>query len=93
MSSGALRRRVHHEDVGGGRYDRVAAEESDGLNEPLLGTSDFYEQKSRQAYYVSWSLSFCSSFSPSWASRLLIALFTRSNCRMRMPQDSGIVYC
>ncbi|CAM6113853.1 unnamed protein product [Calypogeia fissa] len=53
MSSGALRRRVHHEDVGGGRYDRVASEESDGLNEPLLGTTDFYEQKSRQAYYES----------------------------------------
>lgn len=52
MSSGILRRRVHHEDVGGGKYERVLSNGSDGVSEPLLG-ADYYDQRSRQAYYVS----------------------------------------
>ncbi|KAG6557379.1 hypothetical protein Mapa_001309 [Marchantia paleacea] len=52
MSSGILRRRVHHEDVGGGKYERVLSNGSDGVSEPLLG-ADYYDQRSRQAYYTS----------------------------------------
>lgn len=36
-TSGALRRRIHHEDVGGRKYDREESSGVDGLNEPLLG--------------------------------------------------------
>ncbi|KAL2635318.1 hypothetical protein R1flu_006797 [Riccia fluitans] len=49
MSSGILRRRVHHEDVGGGRFDRVSSNGSDGVSEPLLG-ADYYEERSHQGY-------------------------------------------
>ena len=36
-SAGSLRRRIHHEDVGGRKYDREESSAVDGLNEPLLG--------------------------------------------------------
>ncbi|XP_024385248.1 uncharacterized protein [Physcomitrium patens] len=36
-SAGALRRRIHHEDVGGRKYDRESSSAVEGLNEPLLG--------------------------------------------------------
>ncbi|KAG0610110.1 hypothetical protein M758_7G039500 [Ceratodon purpureus] len=34
---GSLRRRIHHEDVGGRKYDREESSAVDGLSEPLLG--------------------------------------------------------
>eukprot|EP00246_Nothoceros_aenigmaticus_P018725 TRINITY_DN993_c0_g1_i5.p1 TRINITY_DN993_c0_g1~~TRINITY_DN993_c0_g1_i5.p1 ORF type:complete len:259 (+),score=42.43 TRINITY_DN993_c0_g1_i5:431-1207(+) len=37
MSSGALRRRIHHEDVGGKKFERIDSTGSDASNEPLLG--------------------------------------------------------
>jgi len=36
-SAGALRRRIHHEDVGGRKYEREESSGVDGLSEPLLG--------------------------------------------------------
>jgi hypothetical protein len=37
MNAGALRRRVHHEDVGGKKNERMEfAGGADGLDEPLL---------------------------------------------------------
>ncbi len=37
MNTGALRRRVHHEDVGGKKNERMEfAGGADGLDEPLL---------------------------------------------------------
>jgi len=37
MNAGALRRRVHHEDVGGKKSERMEfAGGADGLDEPLL---------------------------------------------------------
>ncbi|KAK6127132.1 hypothetical protein DH2020_039123 [Rehmannia glutinosa] len=41
MSSRTLRRRLHHKDVDGGRYDRYETSQFDSLNEPLLGNSDY----------------------------------------------------
>ncbi|KAK6127123.1 hypothetical protein DH2020_039134 [Rehmannia glutinosa] len=41
MSSRTLRRRLHHKDVDGGRYDRYDTSQFDSLNEPLLGNSDY----------------------------------------------------
>ncbi|KAL2228097.1 ELMO domain-containing protein A [Sesamum indicum] len=41
MSSGTLRRRLHHGDVDGGRYDRYETSRFDSLNEPLLGYGDY----------------------------------------------------
>ncbi|GER38004.1 ELMO/CED-12 family protein [Striga asiatica] len=40
MSSRTLRRRLHHKDVDGGRYDRYETSRVDSLNEPLLGDDD-----------------------------------------------------
>lgn len=40
MSSGNLRRRIRHEDVGGYKYDRLDSGDSGDLNEPLLSLSD-----------------------------------------------------
>ncbi|KAL8460124.1 hypothetical protein ACS0TY_031874 [Phlomoides rotata] len=40
MSSRTLRRRLHHGDVDGGRYDRYETSRIDALNEPLLGDRD-----------------------------------------------------
>ncbi|XP_022718754.1 ELMO domain-containing protein A-like [Durio zibethinus] len=37
MRSGALRRRLHHGDVGGGRNENYDTTSLDGLDEPLLG--------------------------------------------------------
>lgn len=43
MNTGGLRRRVHHEDVGGRRNERLEfGAGADGLDEPLLG-QDRYE--------------------------------------------------
>jgi hypothetical protein len=47
MESGSLRRRIRHEDVGGGggwRFEREEASPLEGLSEPLLGD---YEESSR----------------------------------------------
>ncbi|KAL0346084.1 UNVERIFIED_CONTAM: hypothetical protein Sradi_4439700 [Sesamum radiatum] len=41
MSSSTLRRRLHHGDVDGGRYDRYETSRFDSLNEPLLGYGDY----------------------------------------------------
>ncbi|KAK4432004.1 ELMO domain-containing protein A [Sesamum alatum] len=41
MSSGTLRRRLHHGDVDGARYDRYETSRFDSLNEPLLGYGDY----------------------------------------------------
>ncbi|KAK4381977.1 ELMO domain-containing protein A [Sesamum angolense] len=41
MSSGTLRRRLHHGDVDGGTYDRYETSRFDSLNEPLLGYGDY----------------------------------------------------
>lgn len=41
MSSRTLRRRLHHGDVDGGRYDRYETSRLDSLNEPLLGDRDY----------------------------------------------------
>ncbi|KAI3472410.1 hypothetical protein Pfo_029531 [Paulownia fortunei] len=41
MSSRTLRRRLHHGDVDGGRYDRYETSRFDSLNEPLLGNTDY----------------------------------------------------
>ncbi|KAH9549891.1 hypothetical protein CY35_10G042500 [Sphagnum magellanicum] len=50
MNTGALRRRVHHEDVGGRRNERLEfGAGADGLDEPLLG-QDRYE--TARASYV-----------------------------------------
>ncbi|EPS67405.1 hypothetical protein M569_07369, partial [Genlisea aurea] len=50
MSSGTLRRRLHHGDVDGGRYDRYEASSIDSLNEPLLGNRDYsYDERSEGA--------------------------------------------
>lgn len=40
MTSQTLRRRLHHGDIDGGRYDRFEASGFDSLNEPLLGSRD-----------------------------------------------------
>lgn len=40
MSSGTLRRRVRHEDVGGNKYERIDSAGSDDLHEPLLNRND-----------------------------------------------------
>ena len=36
MSSGVVRRRVHHEDVGGRKFEKIDAAGEDGSDEPLL---------------------------------------------------------
>ncbi|KAJ7518967.1 hypothetical protein O6H91_20G017200 [Diphasiastrum complanatum] len=46
MSSGTLRRRVHHEDVGGKKYERIDSSGSDGLSEPLL-SHEIYDNANR----------------------------------------------
>lgn len=52
MSSRKLRRRLHHGDVDGGRYDRYeAASRSDSaLNEPLLGNEDYDDRDGDSDY-------------------------------------------
>ncbi|KAI3444231.1 hypothetical protein Pfo_000896 [Paulownia fortunei] len=40
MTSRTLRRRLHHGDIDGGRYDRLESSGFDSLNEPLLGNRD-----------------------------------------------------
>ncbi|PIN05102.1 hypothetical protein CDL12_22355 [Handroanthus impetiginosus] len=41
MTSRTLRRRLHHRDVDGERYDRYETSGFDSLNEPLLGNGDY----------------------------------------------------
>ncbi|KAG8372260.1 hypothetical protein BUALT_Bualt12G0047900 [Buddleja alternifolia] len=45
MASRTLRRRLHHGDVDGGRYDRFEASEIDSLNEPLLGNREIDDDR------------------------------------------------
>lgn len=45
MSSGTIRRRVHHEDVGGRKYERMDTAGSEGLDEPLLGQEIYADSR------------------------------------------------
>lgn len=47
-SAGALRRRIHHEDVGGRKYEREESSGLDGLNEPLLGNRSSDDDDDRE---------------------------------------------
>ncbi|KAL3819625.1 hypothetical protein ACJIZ3_005530 [Penstemon smallii] len=50
MTSRTLRRRLHHGDIDGGRYDRYDSSGIDSLNEPLLGKSDYYDNNHSEGH-------------------------------------------
>lgn len=59
MSSQTLRRRLHHRDVGGGRYDRYETSGADSLNEPLLGDNDYDDNKHSEVLYLFCNMNIC----------------------------------
>ncbi|KAJ4886246.1 ELMO/CED-12 family protein [Raphanus sativus] len=50
MASATLRRRLHHGDVDGRKYERYDATDSDTLSEPLLGSSSTSGNDSKAVY-------------------------------------------
>ncbi|KAL0316678.1 UNVERIFIED_CONTAM: ELMO domain-containing protein A [Sesamum radiatum] len=71
MSSGTLRRRLHHGDVDGGRYDRYETSRFDSLNEPLLGYGDYdYNRHAEDALRQLWRLSYPDRKLPSLKSEV-----------------------
>jgi hypothetical protein len=81
MASATLRRRLHHGDVDGRKYERYDATDSETLSEPLLGSSstdnsrneyieertleDIWEEE-RKRQQVHWTLIF-SQLIAQWA--------------------------
>ncbi|XVF30686.1 hypothetical protein REPUB_Repub16aG0079600 [Reevesia pubescens] len=78
MRSGALRRRLHHGDVGGRRNENYETSGLDGLDEPLLGNHDYDDKYSegqrlediwdeeRRKEHLHWSFLF-SNLIAQWA--------------------------
>ncbi|XP_002971167.2 ELMO domain-containing protein A [Selaginella moellendorffii] len=102
MSSAArLRRRVHHSDVGGKKFERVLSSGSDGLSEPLLGGGDdeyfedWKEKKRREEH--EWSQIFTRLLA-QWSQWLSIVLLGSGSLlgdminRVLYRRDEGIVH-
>jgi hypothetical protein len=56
MASATLRRRLHHGDVDGRKYERYDATDSETLSEPLLGSSSTDNSRNE---YIEVSSSVC----------------------------------
>ncbi len=62
MNGGALRRRVHHEDVGGKKNERMEfAGGADGLDEPLLEHDGYQSPRPAHVSFATadWTHSHC----------------------------------
>lgn len=60
MASATLRRRLHHGDVDGRKYERYDATDSETLSEPLLGSSS--DSNNNRDKYNEVSVSVCVFF-------------------------------
>ncbi|XP_051149428.1 uncharacterized protein LOC127264095 [Andrographis paniculata] len=103
MDSRTLRRRLHHGDVDGGRYDRFETSRVDSLNEPLLGIRDLdYDRHAedqllgdalddqRRKEHLHWSLIF-SNVLAQWAQWLATVVLASGSLFGRiLPFISGM---
>jgi hypothetical protein len=79
-SSGALRRRIYHGDVGGRKYEREESSAVEGLNEPLLGQrssddddDDDRERRKREELVWTHNLSKLLAQWAQWFSTVVLA--------------------